>query len=198
MIVGVLAVQGDVPEQARAIGRLGPEVRTIRRPSDLDGLAALLMPGGESTTISDLIDRSDLREPLATRIRSGLPTLATCAGLILLSRDLEPGPGGRDPRPLGILDISVRGSDFGRQREAFEAWVRVEGLPGGPFPGVFIRAPRILHVGPGARPFAWRGEEVVGARVGNVWALTFHPELTDDPRLHRAFLRLARGATAPA
>ena len=194
MIVGVLALQGDVPEQTRAIARLGAQVRPVRGPSDLEGLSALLLPGGESTTISDLIDRSGLREPLTTAIRSGIPTLATCAGLILLSRDLEVSAEGRDPRPLGILDVRVRRNDFGRQRESFEAPVRVEGLRGGPFPGVFIRSPRILLVGPGAEPFAWRGSEVVGARAGNTWGLTFHPELTDDPRVHRAFLQRARVA----
>ncbi|MGI0068372.1 MAG: pyridoxal 5'-phosphate synthase glutaminase subunit PdxT [Thermoplasmata archaeon] len=192
MIVGVLALQGDVPEQTRAISRLGTEAREVRRPSDLERLAGLLMPGGESTTMSELLDQSGLREPLAARIRSGLPILATCAGLILLARELEASAGGRDPRSLAILDVRVRRNDFGRQRESFEAPVRVEGLGGKPFPGVFIRSPRILSVGRGAHPFAWRGNEVVGARAANVWGLTFHPELTNDPRVHRAFLQVAR------
>ncbi len=194
MIVGVLALQGDVPEQLRAVGRLGVKVRPVRGPPDLEGLAGLLMPGGESTTMSNLLDESELREPLSQRVRAGLPTLATCAGLILLSRTLAPSAGGRDPQPLGLLDVRVRRNDFGRQRESFEAPVRMEGLHGGPFPGVFIRSPRILDVGPAARAIAWRADEVVGAREGNVWGLTFHPELTDDARVHRAFLGMARTA----
>ncbi len=188
--IGVLALQGDVPEHARAVAAWAapPGVRIVRGPSDLAGLEALLLPGGESTTIADLLDRTGLRAPLLRAVEGGLAVLATCAGLILLAREIEPSPGGRDPRPLGILDVRVRRNDFGRQRESFEAPVRIDLLRPPRFPGAFVRSPRILAVGPGAEPIAFRGEEVVGVRAGRVWGLTFHPELTGDPRLHRAFL----------
>ncbi|HLN50861.1 MAG TPA: pyridoxal 5'-phosphate synthase glutaminase subunit PdxT [Thermoplasmata archaeon] len=163
----------------------------MRRPADLDGLEALFLPGGESTTIARLLEEGGLWNPLAARIRGGLPVLATCAGFILLSSRLDPARGGRNPRTWGILDVTVRRNDYGGQRESFEDAVRVEGLEGGPFPGVFIRAPRVLSVGAGATPFAWRGEEIVGVRSGAVWGLTFHPELSGDPRIHRLFLEVA-------
>jgi pyridoxal 5'-phosphate synthase pdxT subunit len=190
MIVGVLALQGDVPEHLAAVARLGGDrtVRAVRSPQDLAEVDALLLPGGESTTIARLLEESRLWAPLERRLREGLPVLATCAGLILVARELERGPSGADPRTLGVLDATVRRNDYGSQRESFEEGVKVEGLDGGPYPGVFIRAPRILRVGPGARAFAWRGREVVGVRSGKVWGLTFHPELSVDPRLHERFL----------
>ncbi len=193
MKVGVLALQGDVPEHLRALGSLGdrPPV-PVRTPIDLGEVDVLFLPGGESTTIARLLGESGLRGPLEERIRRGLPVLATCAGLILLARRLVPGRSGPDPPTLGVLDVAVRRNDYGGQRESFEAPVEVEGLPGGPFPGVFIRAPRILDVGAEAHPFARRDAEVVGVRQGNVWGLTFHPELSGDPRIHRRFLEDAR------
>lgn len=193
MKVGVLALQGDVPEHVRAVEPLlgGERVTNVRAASDLLGLEALLLPGGESTTIGRLLDEAQLREPLAGAIGSGLAVLATCAGLVLLSREIEPSPGGRDPQPLGVLDVRVRRNDYGRQRESFEAPLRVEGVEGEPYPGVFIRSPRLVVVGPKAHPIAWQGKEVVGVRAGKVWGLTFHPELAGDPRVHQAFLRSA-------
>jgi 5'-phosphate synthase pdxT subunit len=189
--VEVLALQGDVPEHQAELGRIvGAEnVRLVRTPRDLARVHALTIPGGESTAIAKMIDQGELRAPLRERIERGLPVLATCAGLILVAQRLEPSPGGRDPVPLGMLDVSVRRNDYGRQRESFEAPVRVDGIPGEEFPGVFIRAPRILEVGKTARAFAWRGDEIVGARSGPVWGLTFHPELSGDDRLVRAFLQ---------
>ncbi|MFZ0698756.1 MAG: pyridoxal 5'-phosphate synthase glutaminase subunit PdxT [Thermoplasmata archaeon] len=191
MNVGVLALQGDVPEHFHAVRRIVPERRVVwvRRPEDLVGIDALFLPGGESTTIADLLVRTGLWAPMKERIEGGMAVLATCAGLIVLARDLEPSPGGRDPPTFAWLDVRVRRNDYGRQRESFEGPVRVEDLEGPPFPGVFIRAPRILSVGPSARAIAWRGEEVVGVRQGAVWGFTFHPELTSDMRLHRAFLQ---------
>jgi len=193
MNVGVLALQGDVPEHFRALRRIVPERRIVwvRRPEDLAGVDALFLPGGESTTIADLLVTTGLWGPLKARLDRGLAVLATCAGLIVLAREMEASPGGRDPPTFGALDIRVRRNDYGRQRESFEAPVRVEGLTGPPFPGVFIRAPRILALGPSATAIAWREEEIVGVRQGPLWGLTFHPELTDDLRLHRAFLRSA-------
>lgn len=188
--VGVLALQGDVPEhQAAFAGIVGPNgVRLVRTPRELARIDALVIPGGESTAISELIDHNGLRTPLKERIGRGLPVLATCAGLIVLADRLEPGPG-RDPVSLKVLDVGVRRNDYGRQSESFEASLRVEGVRGRPFPGVFIRAPRILEFGRAVRPLAWRGEEVVGVRAGTIWGLTFHPELSGDPRLAEAFLR---------
>ncbi|MCI4348671.1 MAG: pyridoxal 5'-phosphate synthase glutaminase subunit PdxT [Thermoplasmata archaeon] len=195
MKVGVLALQGDVPEQRRGFERLlgADSVLSVRRPDDLESVHALGMPGGESTAISQLLDDAGMREPLERRIREGLPVLATCAGLILLSRRLERVPGLREPRPMELLDVTVRRNDYGRQRESFEAPVHVEGLVGGPFPGVFIRAPRILATGPEAHILARRGDEVVGVSAGRVWGLTFHPELSDDTRVHARFLSESLG-----
>ncbi|HXQ94506.1 MAG TPA: pyridoxal 5'-phosphate synthase glutaminase subunit PdxT [Thermoplasmata archaeon] len=195
-IVGVLALQGDVPEHRAAFARvLGPDgVRLVRTAKELAAVDALVIPGGESTTISEMMNRGGLRLALAERLARGLPVLATCAGLIVLAERLEPSPGGHDPEPVPVVDVTVRRNDYGRQRESFEAPVRVAGLRGPPFPGVFIRAPRILDVGRKAEPIAWRDEEVVGVRSGSVWGLTFHPELSGDPRLAEAFL----AATVPA
>lgn len=189
MKVGVLALQGDVPEHVRALGRvLPPEaVRPIRRPSDLEGIVAMFLPGGESTTIGRLLSDTGLRPALTERIRAGLPVLATCAGLILLADDLEASPGGRDPEPIRVLDVTVRRNDYGNQRDSFEGPVAVEGLDA-PFPGVFIRAPRILRVGERARPLARWQNQIVGVRQGAVWGLSFHPELSSDGRLHALFL----------
>jgi pyridoxal 5'-phosphate synthase pdxT subunit len=194
MKVGVLALQGNVPEHLRALAGLLPagELVPVRYPRDLAGVNALFMPGGESTTIARLLHEVHLWGPLAERLRAGLPALATCAGFILLARELAPSPAGRDPPTFGLIDVRLRRNDYGAQRESFEGPVRVAGLRGGPFPGVFIRAPRVLGVGPGAEPFAWKGEEVVGVRSGALWGTTFHPELSGDLRLHRQFLAKVR------
>ena len=194
MKVGVLALQGNVPEHLRALAAVVPSgsIVPVRDPPGLSTVDALFLPGGESTTIARLLHESGLWAPLAERLRVGFPVLGTCAGLILLARKLAPSPAGRDPPTFGALDVRVRRNDYGAQRESFEGPVRVEGLTGPPFPGVFIRAPRILDVGPGAAPFAWRDQEVVGVRAGSVWGTTFHPELSGDLRLHRQFLLAAR------
>ena len=194
-VVGVLALQGDVPEHRTAFGAVvGPEsVRLIRTPLELAKVDALVIPGGESTAISELLDKGGLRRALTERIGRGLPVLGTCAGLIVLADRLERSPGGRDPVSLHALDVTVRRNDYGRQRESFEANVRVEGIRSPPFHGVFIRAPRILEIGRKATPVAWRDDEVVGVRAGPVWGLTFHPELSGDPRVAKAFL----AATVP-
>jgi len=190
MKVGVLALQGDVPEHLAALARLGASATplAVRSPRDLEAVDALFLPGGESTTIARLLHESGLWGPLGDRLDHGLPVLATCAGLIVLAKHLERSPSGPNPPTLGRLDVTVRRNDYGAQRESFEDAVAVDGLEGPVFPGVFIRAPRILKVGPHATAFAHRGQEVVGVRAGNVWGLTFHPELSGDPRLHRMFL----------
>jgi pyridoxal 5'-phosphate synthase pdxT subunit len=191
MKVGVLALQGDVPEHLAVLRNVGTDPVAVRTPSDLASVGALFLPGGESTTIARLIAEAGLWTPLDERIRDGLPVLATCAGLILLARDLAPSEYGRDPPTFGALDVRVRRNDYGAQRESFEAPVRVDGLGSKPFPGVFIRSPRILGVGAQAAPIAWREDEVVGVRAGALWGLTFHPELSTDLRVHRKFLEAA-------
>jgi pyridoxal 5'-phosphate synthase pdxT subunit len=190
MRLGVLALQGDVPEHRDALRRYAPRavVDAVRTPTDLEPIDALFLPGGESTTIARLLEEAKLWAPLQERLRQGLPVLATCAGLILLAQRLAPGASGRDPPTLDLLDVTVRRNDYGSQAESCETPVRVEGLGAKPFNGVFIRSPRILEVGPGATPIAWRDHEIVGIRAGKVWGLTFHPELAGDPRVHRAFL----------
>ena len=194
MKVGVLALQGDVPEHLAALARLGGRAagRPVRGPADLAKVDALFLPGGESTTIARLLRDSGLWGPLGERLDEGLPVLATCAGLIVLARHLDKSPSGPNPPTLGRLDVTVRRNDYGSQRESFEDAVAVDGLEGPPFPGVFIRAPRILRVGGGVTAFARRGAEVVGVRAGAVWGHTFHPELSGDPRLHEAFLAAAK------
>ncbi|MCI4361281.1 MAG: pyridoxal 5'-phosphate synthase glutaminase subunit PdxT [Thermoplasmata archaeon] len=191
MKVGVLGLQGDVPEHLAAVSDLlGPRsAQLVRSPEDLRAVDALLLPGGESTTIADLLQQIGLWNPLKERIADGLPVLATCAGMILLSTRLDPVPGGRDPPTMGPLEIDVRRNDYGSQRESFEAPVKVAGLSGRPFPGVFIRAPRILKVRGTTKTIAKRGEEIVGVRRKSVVGLTFHPELSGDPRLLAWFLR---------
>jgi len=188
MKAGVLALQGDVPEHLAVLRSVHADAIAVRRPSDLAEVGALFVPGGESTAIARLIEEAGLWEPLDERIREGLPILATCAGLILIARELAPSASGRDPPTFRALDVTVRRNDYGRQRESCEAPVRVAGLKEPPFNGVFIRSPRILSVGPQATPIAWRGEEVVGVRAGGLWGLTFHPELAHDLRVHRLFL----------
>ena len=199
MKVGVLALQGDVPEHLAALGGImhGDDVVPVRTPAQLAEVGALFMPGGESTTIARLLVQSGLWNPLEERIKQGLPVLATCAGLILLARELVPGLAGMDPPTFGLLDVQVRRNDYGSQGESFEAPIHVEGLAGGPFPGVFIRSPRIHSVGTGVTAFAWRGGEVVGVRAGMIWGLCFHPELSGDPRLHQMFLEAAHSAARP-
>jgi pyridoxal 5'-phosphate synthase pdxT subunit len=201
MRLGVLALQGDVPEHRSALAAAAPgaEVVAVTTARDLRMVEVLFLPGGESTTIARLLGEAGLWGPLADRLAEGLPVLATCAGLILLAERLERSPSGRDPPTLGRLDVTVRRNDYGSQRESFEAPLRIEGLSGPPFPGVFVRAPRILELGPKARPVAWNGPEVVGVRQGPVWGLTFHPELSHDPRVHRRFLaEIGEGPAAAA
>ena len=196
MKVGVLALQGDVPEHLAALGEIvrGDDVVAVRTPKELATVSALFMPGGESTTIARLLVQAGLWNPLAERLKNGLPVLATCAGLILLSHELVPALSGMDPPTFDALNVQVRRNDYGSQGESFEAPVRVEGLTGGPFPGVFIRSPRIHSVGEGVTAIAWHGSEIVGVRSGVIWGLAFHPELSGDARIHRLFLEAAHAS----
>ncbi len=199
MKIGVLALQGDVPEHLGAVARVvgAGHACAVRRADDLADVDALVLPGGESTTIAALLEKTGLWSALSERLARGFPGLGTCAGLILLARELEPSPGGRDPPTLKALDVRVHRNEYGSQRESFEAPVTVDGLRGAPFPGVFIRAPRIVAIGPRARILARRGEEVVGVQEGRVWGLTFHPELSGDLRLLERFVAQAQRPVSP-
>lgn len=183
--VGVLALQGDVAEHTAAFERCGAATRGVRFAGDLAGLDALVMPGGESTTISRLLRVFELEGALRDRLEAGLPCLATCAGMILLSRRVEGGRSGQ--LAYGALDIAVRRNGYGRQNESFEAAVEVDGLDTR-FPAVFIRAPVVTEVGNGVEVVSRLDGAPVGVRQGAVTALAFHPELSGDDRVHRSFL----------
>jgi 5'-phosphate synthase pdxT subunit len=186
MKVGVLALQGAFREHREVLDALGVEAVEVRTPEGLGALDALIMPGGESTTMSKLLDSSELREPLGALLADGLPVLGTCAGLILLAREVLDGR--PDQRSFGAIDIAVRRNGYGRQRDSFEAALDVRGLGGGPFPGVFIRAPRVESVGPEVEVLATHDDVPVLMRSDNVWASSFHPELSGDLRIHQLFV----------
>jgi 5'-phosphate synthase pdxT subunit len=185
--LGVLALQGAFREHAEAFAALGAEISLVRRPEHLSGLDALVLPGGESTTIDKLLDTSELRAPLTAAWRDGLPLFATCAGLIVCASEVTDGR--PDQRPLRVLDVTVRRNGYGRQRESFEVALEVRDLPGGSFPGVFIRAPVIERVGDSVEVLAEHEGVPVLGRQGHCWFSTFHPELAGDLRLHQRFLR---------
>lgn len=183
----MLALQGDFREHAAALARAGAEPRLVRRPGDLEGLDALVIPGGESTTIGSLAERFGLLEPLRRAIEGGLPTLGTCAGMIFLAG----GTTGEEPQPqLGVLDVVVDRNAFGRQAESFEAELAVAGMAG-MVHAVFIRAPRVARTGPAVQVLAALDGYPVMVRQGNVLAAAFHPELTGDLRVHKMLLAMA-------
>ena len=190
-LIGVLALQGAFREHVRALEACGARTRLVRLPSDLDGLDGLVIPGGERTTMTMLMERMGLLDAVAGAVRTGLPTLGTCAGMIVLSDRITDGRAGQVV--LGAVDIGVRRNGYGRQVDSFEADLQVRGLEGGPFPGVFIRAPLVEDVGT-AEVLAEHDGRPVAVRQGSVMALAFHPELSGDLRLHREFLRLVEGA----
>jgi len=182
--VGVLALQGDFREHALAVERLGAEAVLVRRPADLDGIEALIIPGGESTTIGKLADRYGLIEPLQRLIAAGLPTLGTCAGMIFLAA----GTTAENGQPqLGVLDVIVERNAFGRQVDSFETDLDVDGLDE-PMRAVFIRAPWVAEAGADVEVLASANGHPVLVRQGNVVASSFHPELTGDGRLHKLVL----------
>jgi len=188
-VVGVLAVQGAFVEHERALRAAGAEPRQVRVPAQLEGLHGLVIPGGESTTFGLVAERSGLLDALRRLMAEGPPPiLATCAGMIMLAADTTGGP-----QPLvGGLDITVRRNAFGRQAASFEAPVEMARIPGPPLPGVFIRAPWIERAGPGVEVLARHGGHAVAARQGEVMVTAFHPELTDDGRLHAWLVDRAR------
>ena len=179
MLIGVLALQGGFDAHARMLRSLGADVREVRTPADLEGLDGLVMPGGESTTMSLGIEREGLAEPLRDLVGRGTPVLGTCAGLIMLDRD-----------HLGLMDTVARRNAFGRQVHSFEADVELPEV--GTFHAVFIRAPWIAEYGPAVEILAEVDGHPVAAREGPMLAVSFHPELTGDSRLHEAFVRQVR------
>lgn len=194
--VGLLTLQGDYEQHRRAFAALGRETFGVRRPAELDQISCLVIPGGESTTLTRLMDRVQLRQPLldfaATR-----PVMGTCAGLIMMATaTADEARTDYGVEPLGMLDCAVLRNGYGRQIDSFTAPVGIDVLDGSEagFPAVFIRAPRIVAVGENVDVVARYGEEPVAIRQGNLLGLTFHPELTDDLRIHQAFLTLVDNA----
>jgi pyridoxal 5'-phosphate synthase pdxT subunit len=188
--IGVLALQGAVREHVAAIRDVGGEPVEVRLPRDLVGLDALILPGGESTTMRRLLDEYNLREPIAAMARAGAPMLGTCAGMILLASRIADG----DETVFGMLDIEVRRNGYGRQLDSFETDLETPALDGGPMHAIFIRAPLVTGVGPDTEVLATDPDgNPVAVRQGRVIATAFHPELTNDRRMHRLLLTLISG-----
>ena len=184
-VVGVLALQGAFAAHERALAQVGVATRQVRVPAQLDGLDGLVMPGGESTTMSRLLHTSGLFDPLQAALRDGLPVLGTCAGMILLATTVLDGR--PDQRSFAVIDIAVRRNGYGRQIDSFETELDVAGEDR-PFHAVFIRAPKVESIGPAVEVLAEHEGVPVLAREGAALVASFHPELTDDARLHRLFV----------
>jgi 5'-phosphate synthase pdxT subunit len=199
--IGVLALQGDVREHLGALAECDVLARPVRRVEELDSVDALVIPGGESTAISNLAVTFGLIDPIRERIAGGMPVYGSCAGLIMLAAEVLDGR--PDQRSFADIDMTVRRNAFGRQVDSFEAPVEIEGIAEGPFAAVFIRAPWVERTGPDVRvlgrvtagPDAGR---IVAVRQGNLLATAFHPELTGDLRVHRYFVELVREAALDA
>jgi pyridoxal 5'-phosphate synthase pdxT subunit len=188
MKIGVLALQGDFIEHVRTYRSIGVEAVEVRLPADLEGVGGLTLPGGESTTMRRLIDRWGLRQPILDLAESGAPIFGTCAGLILLAREIV---GGEEP-VLGLIDVAVERNAFGRQLDSFEADLQVPMLGDEPVHGVFIRAPVIERVGPGVEVMARLDDgRIVAVRERNIIATAFHPELAGETRFHRLVATMA-------
>jgi len=185
--IGVLALQGDVREHLHALAACGVPALSVRRPEELEQVDALVIPGGESTTMWKLARTFDLLDPLRKRIEAGMPAYGSCAGMIMLADRVLDGIEGQET--IGGIDMSVRRNAFGRQTKSFEADLDVAGLQGGPLRGIFIRAPWIAEHGPGVRILAQVEGHPVAAREGNMLAVSFHAELSEDDRVHRLFLQ---------
>ena len=190
MEVGVLAIQGDFAEHIAVLGKLGVQAREVRLPAHLDSLDGLIIPGGESTTLSRLMSNYDLREPITKMAMQGVAIWGTCAGMIMLSQEITE----QDPVPLGIMDIGVQRNAFGRQVDSFEQTLEISVLGADPYHAIFIRAPVIIRVGQGVEVLSsLEDRRPVAVQQGNLLATSFHPELTTDYRFHEYFLSLADG-----
>ena len=193
--IGVLAVQGDFAEHLATLRSIGVDATEVRLPADLDGLDALVLPGGESTTMRHLIDRWGLREPILALARSGAPMYGTCAGMIVMAREIVDG----DAAVLPLLDVAVRRNAFGRQLDSFETELPVAILGDQPVHAVFIRAPIIERTGPGVDVLATLDDgRIVGVRERNIIATSFHPELAGETRFHRLLATMAAEHADPA
>ncbi|MGH3681226.1 MAG: pyridoxal 5'-phosphate synthase glutaminase subunit PdxT [Natronosporangium sp.] len=192
-VVGVLAIQGDVPEHLRALTAVGVTACPVRRPEELAEVDALVIPGGESTTMSKLAVDFGLLEPIRDRIKTGMPGYGSCAGMIMLAAEVLDGR--PDQLTFGGIDMTVRRNAFGRQVHSFEAMTDIEGV--GPLRTVFIRAPSVERVGTGVAVLGRAAGRIVAVRQGNLLATAFHPELTGDLRMHRRFVELVRAAANP-
>ena len=184
LCVGVLALQGAFREHVAAVTRLGATAREVRQLKDIDGIDALIIPGGESTTMGKLLNEWNMLEPLRQRILDGMPVYGSCAGLILLCREIE----NSDQPRLGVLDATVRRNAFGRQVDSFETDLNIPEIGADPIPAVFIRAPVLTGVGAGVKVLAEVNGQAVAVRQNNILATSFHPELTPDTRIHSYFL----------
>jgi 5'-phosphate synthase pdxT subunit len=184
-IVGVLALQGDVAEHLRALSASGAEAVAVKTRPELAAVDALVIPGGESTTVIRLLERFALIEPIVSRVRAGMPFWGTCMGMILAARDVA----GLEQKTLDLIDITVRRNAYGRQIASEEVPLAVPALGSDPFPAIFIRAPWIERAGPGVELLATHGGHGVFVRQGNVMGTSFHPELTKDYRVHAYFVR---------
>jgi 5'-phosphate synthase pdxT subunit len=197
-VIGVLAVQGDVREHLAALAECGVVARPVRRPAELAEVAALVVPGGESTTMDKLTRAFDLREPLLGRLAAGMPAYGSCAGMILLADRVRDGVEGQ--LTLGGIDMTVRRNAFGRQVASFEEDLAFTGIEGPAVRAVFIRAPWVEEVGPQVQVLAQveagpAAGRIVAVRQGNLLATSFHPEITGDTRVHRYFVEMVRSAS---
>lgn len=194
MRIGVLSLQGAFGAHSRMLAGLGVEAVAVRQPSDLSGIEGLILPGGESTTLSMLIESSGLRPALEDLVRDGLPMFGTCAGMILLSQEVV----GRrhDQLSFAAIDITVERNGYGRQLDSFEAEIGLDAHRN--FRGVFIRAPRVVRVGPGVTVLATHNDDAVLLENGRVLVASFHPELTEDPSIHQLFITRHISAGIPA
>ncbi|MBT2897538.1 MULTISPECIES: pyridoxal 5'-phosphate synthase glutaminase subunit PdxT [unclassified Streptomyces] len=192
-LIGVLALQGDVREHLIALASADALARPVRRPEELAEVDGLVIPGGESTTMSKLAVLFGMMEPLRERVRAGMPVYGTCAGMILLAEKILDPRSGQET--VGGIDMIVRRNAFGRQNESFEAAVEVGGVEGGPVDGVFIRAPWVESVGAETEVIAEHGGHIVAVRQKNALATSFHPELTGDHRVHALFVDMVRAVS---
>lgn len=187
MKVGVIAVQGAFREHINVLRKIGANAVEVRRASELDGVDAVILPGGESTAIGKLMREYGLLDPVKQLAEAGKPVFGTCAGMIVLAKYIA----GEDTVHLGLMDVEVNRNSFGRQRESFEADLDVHELGADPYPAVFIRAPHILSVGDEVEVIATYEDRIVAVQQGNLLATSFHPELTGDVRLHSYFLGIS-------
>jgi len=189
LIIGILALQGDYEAHRKMLEeRLNVKTRLVRTKAEIDEVDGLIIPGGESTTMGKLMDRFGLDEKIRARVEGGMPIYGTCAGMIVLAKNIE----GSDQNRLGLLDVTIARNAFGRQVDSFEADIPISVLNNDSVRGVFIRAPYVLEMGEGVEVLGNYEDRTVAVKQGNVLAIAFHPELTDDPRMHALFVRMVQ------